>query len=184
MSNLQDQTKSKMNQAIEHLKQELKNIRTGRANPAILDSVTVELYGSRMRLKEIANISTPEPRQLMITPFDASSAGKIRKDIEAADMGLQPVLDGNSIRINIPPMDQSQREEKVKLCHKKREECKVSIRNIRRDCNELARKLKADGTLAEDQLKREEKQIQELTDKYCKTADEVSLVKEKEIMVV
>jgi ribosome recycling factor len=184
MSNLQDQAKTKMNQALEHLKQELKNIRTGRANPSILEGITVEVYGARVRLKEVANISTPEPRQLLITPFDANNAGKIRKDIEAANIGLQPILDGNAIRINIAPMDQSQREERVKLCHKKREECKVSIRNVRRDSNELARKLKSAGELAEDALKREEKQIQELTDKFCKMADDISEQKEKEIMVV
>lgn len=184
MSSLSDEAKSKMNQVIEHLKHELKSIRTGRANPTMIEAIVVEVYGTKMRLKDLGNISTPEPRQLLITPYDLHNAGSIRQSIEKANLGLQPVLDGNVVRITIPPMDEQQRLEMVKLCHKKREEAKVGIRNVRRDCNDAARKQKSDGDLSEDQLKTEEKHIQELTDKFCKQCDEVSAVKEKEVMVV
>lgn len=179
-----DQTKTKMVAAIEHLKNELKNIRTGRANASMLDSISVEVYGSPMRLKEIASVTTPESRQLLITPYDAQNAGAIGKAIEKANLGFMPIVDGNAVRIKIPPMDESMRKEMVKLCHKKKEECKVSIRNIRRDCNELVRKEKADGIIAEDMMKKMEKTIQELTDKFCREADEVSQKKETEVTTV
>lgn len=179
-----DQTKAKMVAAIEHLKNELKNIRTGRANASMLDSISVEVYGSPMRLKEIASVTTPESRQILVTPYDAQNSGAIGKAIEKANIGLMPIVDGNSVRIKIPPMDESTRKEMVKLCHKRKEECKVSIRNIRRDCNELVRKEKADGVIAEDMMKKMEKTIQELTDKFCKEADDVSQKKEVEVTTV
>jgi ribosome recycling factor len=178
------QAKSKMAAAIEHLKEELKGIRTGRANPAMLDNVTVEIYGTFMRLKEIATVNTPEPRQLLITPFDPQNKGYISKAIEKANLGYMPSIDGNVVRIKIPPMDENMRKEMIKICHKRREEGKVSIRNIRRDCNELAKKQQKDGIIAEDVLKRLEKQIQELTDKYCKEADDLTDKKEKEVSMI
>lgn len=179
-----DQTKNKMNAAIEHLKNELKTIRTGRANPAMLDSVTVEVYGSSMRIKELASITTPEARQILVTPFDPQTTGAIGKAIEKANIGLMPIVDANLVRIKIPPMDEALRKEMVKMCHKKREEAKVGIRNVRRDANEAARKQKADGEITEDAMKKLEKTIQELTDKYCKEADEISEKKEKEVTTI
>ncbi len=178
------QTKAKMAAAIEHLKNELKNIRTGRANPAILDGVTVEVYGSQMRMKELASVSAPEARQLLITPYDPQNASAIAKGIERANLGLQPYVDGHLVRIKIPPMDEAVRKEMIKICHKKREECKVSVRNERRHGNELARKQKTDGVLAEDILKKVEKEIQDLTDKFCKEADDLSDKKEKEVSTI
>lgn len=179
-----DDAKNKMNHALDYLKAELKNIRSGRANPGMLEGVQVEVYGTRMRLKELANISAPEPRQLLITPFDHSNLSAVRKGIEAANTGFQPILDGNVVRISVPPMDESQRVEMCKLCHKKREECKVSVRNVRRDCNEMVRKLESAGKLDKDTLAREEKEIQKLTDNFCKQADDLSMAKEKEIMTI
>lgn len=179
-----DQAKTKMIAAIEHLKNELKNIRTGRANAGMLDNVMVEVYGSPMRLKEVASVTTPEARQLLITPYDAKNASAIGKAIERANLGVMPIVDGNLVRIKIPPMDESMRKEMVKVCHKRREESKVSIRNIRRDCNELIRKEKADGNIAEDMMKKMEKTIQELTDKYCKEADDIAQKKEVEVTTV
>lgn len=184
MSSIIDQTKAKMTAALEHLKNELKNIRSGRANPAMLDNVQADIYGSMMRLKDIASVSAPEPRQLLITPFDPHNAGVISKAIERANLGVQPILDGNIVRIKIPPMDDSLRKEMVKLCHKKREESKVSIRNIRRDSNEAVKKQKNDGIIPEDVMKKQEKSVQELTDKFCKEADDLSDKKEKEIITV
>lgn len=179
-----DQAKTKMNAALEHLKNELKSIRTGRANPGMLDNVTVEVYGSQMRIKDVANVTTPESRLILITPFDVHNTNAIGKAIEKANLGFMPIVDGNVVRIKIAQMDDSMRKEMVKLCHKRREEAKVGIRNIRRDSNEAARKQKADGEISEDIMKKLEKNIQEMTDKYCKEADELSEKKEKEIATI
>jgi ribosome recycling factor len=173
-----------MTQALEHLTVELKNIRTGRANPGLVEGVLVEVYGSQMRLKDIANITMPELRQLLITPYDGNNAGAIRKGIELANLGLNPILEGGTVRITIASMDESQRKDMVKLSHKRREDCKISIRNARRDGNDFARKQKNDGDISEDLLKNEEKSIQDLTDEYCKKADELTAVKEKEVMTI
>lgn len=178
------ETKEKMAAAIEHLKTELKNIRTGRANPGMVDSVFVEIYGAQMRIKDVASINAPEPRQLLITPFDSQNTNAIGKAIEKANIGLMPIVDGNVVRLKIPQMDDSVRKEMIKLCHKRREEAKVSIRNVRRDSNnEIGRQLKA-STIAEDQKNKLEKNIQDLTDKACKEADELSEKKEKEISTI
>lgn len=182
--NILDQAKSKMAAALEHLKNELKSIRTNRANPSMLDGVSVEVYGSTMRIKEVANVTSPEARLLLITPFDPSTTNAIGKSIEKANLGFMPIVDGNAIRIKIPSMDENARKEMVKQCHKKKEEAKISIRNIRRECNEAAKKQKADGDLPEDALKKLEKTIQELTDKSCKEADELAEKKEKEVTTI
>ncbi len=184
MANAAEQAKMKMLAAVEHFKQELKNLRTGRANPSILDHVTVEVYGSHMRLKELANVTAPEARMLLVTPFDPQTAGAISKGIEKANLNVQPVLDGHVVRIPIPPMDESMRKEMVKLGKKKVEDAKVAIREIRRKQNEQVRKEKADGDLTEDLMKKFEKNIQEYTDQYCKEVDAAMTVKEKEIMTV
>lgn len=179
-----DQTKTKMVATIDHFKQELKNLRSNRANPGILDTVVVELYGTPMRLKEVATVTAPEPRQLLVTPFDPKSAGAIGKGIEKANLNLQPIVEGNIVRINIPPMDENTRKEIVKQGKKKAEDTKIVIREIRRKSNELVRKQKADGEITEDIMKKAEKTIQEYTDKYCKEIDDLFTAKEKEIMTV
>lgn len=179
-----DQTKEKMTAALEHLKSELKNIRTGRANPSMLDNVQVEIYGSMMRIKECASITTPEPRMLLITPFEPKNSAAIGKAIEKANIGVMPIVDGNVVRIKISQMDDSVRKEMVKLCHKRLEEAKISIRNIRRDANEAVRKKKAAGEIAEDLMKKNEKTIQDLTDKSCREADEITEKKEKEVSTI
>jgi len=173
-----------MTAVLEHLKIELKSIRTGRANPAMLDGITVEVYGSQMRIKELASVTSPESRQLVITPFDNHNKGPISKAIEKANLGVMPIVDGNLVRIKIPPMNEEMRKEMVKQCHKKREEAKVGIRNVRRDSNESARKQKTDGLIAEDIMKKLEKNIQELTDKYCKEADDLAAKKEIEVSTI
>jgi ribosome recycling factor len=180
--NIFDQAKTKMGAALDHLKNELKSIRTNRANPGMLDNVSVEVYGSMMRIKDVANVTAPEARLLLITPFDPSTTNPIGKSIERA--GFLPIVDGNAIRIKIPPMDENARKEKVKECHKKKEEAKISIRNIRRECNEAAKKQKTAGDITEDDLKKLEKNIQELTDKSCKEADDLSEKKEKEVTTI
>ncbi|MDF2550387.1 MAG: rrf [Chlamydiales bacterium] len=184
MADLIKETKEKMNAALEHFKKELRSIRTGRANPEILDNVTVEVYGSAMRLRDMATISVPEPRQILITPFDATNCGAIAKGIEKANLGLPPRIDGKAVRIQIPDMTTERRQEMKDVVHRKREDCKVAIRNHRRDSNELARRQKSDGLIAEDVMKKLEKGIQELTDKSCKEADTIAEQKEKEISTI
>lgn len=183
MSTLDD-VKQKMSHAIEHLKSELKSIRTGRANPAMLDNVHVEVYGSKMRLKEIASINAPEPRLLLVVPFDRSQAPLIGKAIIEANIGFNPVVDGNAVRVPIPQMDENLRKQMAKECHKRCEEAKIAIRNIRQDANKSIRQQKADGHLPEDLMKSNEKKIQELTDKYCKEAEEITTTKENEVMKI
>lgn len=173
-----------MEAALEHLKTELKNIRTGRATPGMLDHVNVEVYGTQMRLRDVASVTAPEPRQLVITPFDVSNVHAIGKGIEKANLGYLPIIDGNAVRINIPQMDQEVRKEMVKVAHKRCEEAKVAVRHVRREIIEEVRKQKSSGEITEDDLKRLEKSVQDLTDKFCHKADEATHVKEKEIMTI
>lgn len=184
MASILDEAKEKMNGALEHLKTDLKSIRTGRANTSLLDGVMVEVYGSLVKLKEVASVTAPEARQLLITPYDSKNVNVIAKSIEKADLGVTPMADGNVVRIKIAPMDEAKRKEMVKISHKRREDGKITIRNIRRDMNEKARKQKQEGILPEDQLKKIEKGVQELTDKFCQLADEATAQKEKEIMTI
>lgn len=179
-----EQTKSKMQAALDHFKAELKNLRTNRANPGMLEGVMVEVYGAQMRIKELANITSPESRQLLISPFDPQTAGPIAKGIERANLNLQPIVEGQSIRINIPPMDESMRKQIAKQGKQKAEDAKIVVRDIRRKNNELVRKQKTDGLITEDVMKKDEKIIQDLTDKFCKEIDDLFTAKEKEIMAV
>jgi ribosome recycling factor len=184
MTSVTEDTKKKMQATLDHFKGELKSLRSNRANPGMLDGVSVEVYGSQMRIKELANVTSPEPRQLLISPFDPQTAGAIAKGIEKANLNVQPVVEGQVIRINIPPMDESMRKTIVKQGKQKAEDAKIVIRDVRRKNNELVRKQKADGIVTEDVMKKEEKGIQELTDKFCKEIDDLFAAKEKEIMTV
>ncbi len=177
-------TEKNMAQSKDHLHEELKHIRTGRADPQMLNSVKVEAYGSSMRLKELATITSPEPRQILVTPFDSQNLGAIRKGIETANLNINPIVDGNLIRLNVPPMDQSMRADMVKLAKKKGEDTKISIRNTRRDGNEALKKLKGSGELPEDLVKKGENDIQKLTDRFCKEIDEIISCKEKDILAI
>jgi ribosome recycling factor len=184
MSPVEAQVKAAMQAAIDHLKQELKALRTGRANSAMLDKVTVEVYGSHLRLKELANISVPEARQILVTPFDFSNAHAIKKGIEAANLGMNPMIDGKVIRINIPPMDEAMRKQMTKQCKELGEKSKIVMREVRRKFNDLIKKQKSDGTMPEDIMKKLEKIIQDLTDRFCKEIDTATAEKEKEIMTI
>jgi len=178
------EVESKMQATLDHFKQELKNLRTNRANPGMVEGVSVEVYGTHMKIKELANISAPEPRQILITPFDPQTAAAISKGIEKANLNLQPVLESGAIRINVPPMDQTVRTEIVKQGKKKAEDAKIALREIRRKSNDTLRKQKADGIITEDVMKKLEKAVQDFTDKFCKTVDDLFAAKEKEIMAV
>ncbi len=181
---IQEETKKKMHQCIEFYKQELRNIRAGRATAALIEGVLIEAYNSQMKLKELGNISSPESRQLLITPFDGSLAGPISKGIEKANLGLRSSVEGKTVRVFFPELTQERRKDLITQCHKKREDCKISIRSVRRDVNEFLKKQKAASIITEDDIKREEKHIQELTDKFCKEADDACVEKEKEISTI
>jgi len=184
MSQTENQVKAAMQAAIDHLKQELKSLRTGRANASMLDKVHVEVHGARMPIKSVASVTVPEPRQIVVTPFDYSSINAIAKGIEAANLGIQPRVDGKVVRIPIPPPDENLRKQIAKQCKDLGEKTKIVVREARRKFNELVRKQKTDGVIAEDQMKRLEKTIQDLTDRSCKEVDTVCAEKEKEIMTV
>lgn len=175
---------SKMKNALEHFKTELRNLRTARANPAVLDSVLVDCYGSSMRLKDLAQVSAPEARQLLVTPYDPQTVGAIAKGIERANLNLMPIADGHVVRVPVPPLTEEVRRETVKISKKKAEDAKVQMRHIRKDGNDTIKKQKNDQEIPEDMFKKMEKQIQELTDKYCKEVDVCCAQKEKDIMEV
>lgn len=181
---IKEETERGMKEALDHLSQELKNIRTGRANPGILDSISVEIYGTQMRIRDLGSITVPEPRQLLISPYDKHNTGAIGKAIDKANLGFRPIVEGDVVRINFPTMDESVRKDMIKLCHKRREEAKVSIRNVRAHSNKIVRDDKNSGNISEDLMNHHEKDIQTLTDKYCKMADDISHQKEKEISTV
>lgn len=179
------QTESKMKASLEHFKNDLKALRSNRANPAMLDNVFVEAYGSKMRVKELASITTPESRQILISPFDPQMLQAIAKGIEKDhSLNLRPMIEGQQIRINIPPMDGSMREKLAKQVDAKAEEEKVAIRGIRQVGNESSRKQKAEGLITEDEIKKNEKEIQKLTDTFCKDIENLAKAKKQELMTV
>jgi len=184
VNSIDNQVKTAMQAALEHLKQELKSLRTGRANSSVLDHVHVDVYGSKMNLKTLANVTVPESRQIVVTPFDVSTVHAIAKGIEAANLGIHPMIDGKVIRLNVPPMDETIRRQIAKQCKELGEKAKIVMRDIRRKFNELVRKQKADSVVTEDQMKKFEKTIQDLTDRFCKDCDSICAEKEKEIMTV
>ncbi|GAE24284.1 ribosome recycling factor [Halalkalibacter wakoensis JCM 9140] len=174
----------RMSKAIEALNRELAKLRAGRANPALLDRVTVEYYGAETPLNQLATISVPEARLLLIQPFDKSSIANIERAIQMADLGLTPSNDGTVIRLTIPPLTEERRKDLVKLVKKAAEEAKVAVRNVRRDANDELKKLQKDGEMTEDELRRSNDDVQKVTDKSIAQVDEVAEKKEKEIMEV
>ena len=177
------EAKDKMEKAIEHYRQEVSFIRTGRASTHILNSVKVDYYGVPTPLNNVANITIPEAQLISIQPFDPSSIELIEKAITESDIGLTPNNDGNIIRLNIPTLTEDRRKELVKQVHKIIEEGKISIRNIRRDANEQLKKLEKSHDLSEDNLKRELDNIQELTNQRISSLDEIQKNKEKELLI-
>ncbi|MEW6770676.1 MAG: ribosome recycling factor [Bacillota bacterium] len=173
-----------MKKAVEHLKRELTTIRTGRATPALLDKIMVNYYGSPTPVNQLATINVPEPRLLVIQPWDKNVLSEIERAIMKSDLGINPVNDGAVIRLVLPQLTQERRQELVKLVRKKAEEERVAVRNIRRDTNDELKKLQKEGGFSEDELKRFQGEVQKLTDKYIKEIDNVLAAKEKEIMEV
>jgi len=176
--------KTRMAKAIDALKAEFNAVRAGRANPALLDRLTVEYYGVVTPVKQMANISAPDPRTLVIQPWDKTAIPEIEKAVLKSGLGLTPNSDGTIIRLGIPQLTQERRGELVKLVRKKTEESKVAIRNIRRDANDMIKALQKDGDISEDDERRHQEEIQKLTDKYTLLADEQLGIKEAEILEV
>lgn len=181
---IKDDAKQKMQKALDHYKEELKNLRTGRPSSAMLDSVVVEVYGGAIKLKELATTSVIDSNQLIISPFDAANVQALAKGIEKANLGLRPSIEGAIIRVPIPPMSEERRYEIVKEAKEKGEKAKIMIREHRRKSNDCLKKQKLDGEIAEDEQKKQEKCIQKLTDTFCKDVDDCFHSKEKEIVQV
>ena len=174
----------KMQKTIKVLKEDLHSIRAGRANPALLDRIVVDYYGSPTPLKQIAAISAPEPRLLVIQPYDKSAIQPIEKVITQSDLGINPSNDGKTIRLAVPQLTEERRKDLLKVVKKTGEEAKVAIRNERRDANDKLKKMQKSGELTEDDLKKAEDDVQKATNKYVEITDELVEKKEKEIMEV
>ena len=172
---------AKMDKTIEALKKDFATIRTGKANPSILNGVTVEYYGSMMPISQIANISAPDPQSILVKPYDKSILKVIEKAIQTANLGFNPLNDGDVIRIPIPPLNEQTRKDLVKQAKKIAENNKVAIRNIRRDFMELLKKMEKDGDISEDELKRNSDKVQKVTDDSTKKIDQLADEKRKEI---
>lgn len=179
-----DEYKNKMEQALEFLNSSYAEIRAGRANPAILNKIMVSYYGTPTPINQIAGISVPEARMILIQPWDQNVLREIEKALNEANLGVTPMSDGKLIRIVFPELTEERRLEITKEVKKKAEETKITIRNIRREANDELQKTKKDDNLSEDDVKRSEDNIQDLTDKYTKRVDEMADDKEKEIMTV
>jgi len=184
LSKVLDYTKSKMEKALNCIKEEFMRIRTGRASATLLDGLKINYYGALTPLKQIANISIPEYNLVIIHPWDKKCLSEIEKAIWKSDLGLSPVNDGNIIRLSIPPLNEERRKELVKSVHKEAENGRVAIRNIRREMNDLVKKYEKEGNISEDELKEYQKKIQNLTDEYIERIDKLLDLKEKEIMEV
>jgi ribosome recycling factor len=182
-SSLKDAT-DKMAKAVAHLKEDLAAIRTGRAAPALLNRVSVDYYGTTVPLNQLTSISVPEPRLLMVTPFDKNAIGAIEKAIQTSDLGITPSNDGNVIRLAFPPLTEERRKDLVKSVHHRAEEARVAVRNVRRHSKEEMEKLEREHVISEDDLKRAEKELQKLTDQHVADVDEIQRHKEQELMEV
>lgn len=184
MNELIKNTEEKMRKSIDALEREYKSIRAGRANAAVLDRVMVDYYGVPTPVQQMAAVSVPEARTLLIAPWDKSTLKDIEKAILTSEIGINPQNDGTSIRLNFPPLTEERRKDIVKDIRKKGEDAKVAVRNQRRDALDRLKALKKNNTITEDDEANGEKKIQNLTDKFCKEIDELANAKEKEIMEI
>ena len=174
----------KMNKAIEVFSKELSSLRTGRANAAMLDLVKVDVYGQQMPINQLGSITTPEPRMINIQVWDQNNVALIDSSIKKSELGLNPQIDGQLIRLPIPELNEERRNELKKLIKSMGEKCKISIRNIRRDANEELKRLLKSKEIGEDDEKSHEKNVQNITDKHISIVDEKIVIKEKEIMII
>ena len=174
----------KMSKSIDSVSADFASVRAGRANASVLDRIMVDYYGSPTPIQQIASITSPDPRSLVIQPWDTSAVKLIKKAIETSDLGINPQDDGRSLRLAFPQLTEERRKELVKQIHKYGENGKVAIRNIRRDAMDYFKKLEKKSEITEDELKQAEKELQKMTDDSCKKIDELLAKKEKELMAV
>lgn len=173
-----------MEKAIEALRREFSGVRTGKASPALLDSIRVDAYGSSVPLIQVATVSAPEPRMLIVQPWDRGMFGPVEKAIQASDLGLNPSNDGKVIRVPIPALTEDRRKEYVRILHKMAEEARVSIRHYRKEANDEIKTRQKDGELSEDQARREQDEVQKLTDRNIQSVEDLLKHKEAEVMEV
>jgi ribosome recycling factor len=173
--------RNKMQKAIGHLKEEMGSIRTGRASPALLSRITVDYYGATVPLQQLASITVPEPRTLLVQPFDKNSIQSIEKALQSSDLGITPSNDGQVIRLSIPQLTEERRRELVKVVSGRAEDGRVAVRNVRRHHKDELEKLEKDRAISEDDLKRAEKELQRLTDQFVAEVDEILVHKEQEL---
>lgn len=184
IADIQKNAKTKMEHSVEAFKHNLTKIRTGRASPALLDTIHVEYYGSMVPLSQVANVSLIDARTISVQPWEKNMAAKVEKAIRESDLGLNPASMGDLIRVPMPPMSEERRKEMTKIVRAEGESAKVVIRNLRRDANEAAKKMVKDKEASEDELKRAEAEVQKLTDKQIAEIDALVAAKEQDIMAV
>jgi len=184
LNDVYSESKSRMKGAVTALEEDLSGIRTGRANPALVEKIPVEYYGAPTPLQQLASIGVPEPRQLLIRPFDPATVKNVERAILASDLGLTPNSDGKSIRLNLPPLTQERRQELVRMVKNRVEEARVAIRNVRRDSIKDLREFENEKMISEDDLKRGEEELQKITDTFIEEVNKVGERKETEVMEV
>lgn len=184
LKEIQKEAEGRMKGAIQALEEDLAGIRTGRAHPALVEKLQIEYYGNPTPLQQLASISVPEPRSLLIRPFDASMLKAIDRGIQASDLGLTPNNDGKSIRLNLPPLTEERRRDLVKVVHNRVEEARIAVRNVRRDVNKDLKEFEQEKMISEDERKRGEDDVQKLTDRMIDEINAVGERKEKEILEV
>ncbi len=177
-------TREQMEAAVDAMRREFATVRTGKATPALLDTVRVDAYGSKVPLNQVATVSTPEPRLIVIQPWDKSVMTNVERAIQSADLGLNPSNDGDVIRVPIPPLSEERRKDMVRLLHKMAEEGRVSIRHARQEANKELKQLEHDHEISEDEAHRQMDEVQSLTDQYITRIDELMTAKEAEVMEV
>ena len=179
-----ESAKKRMDEALEAIRREFASVRTSKATPALLDTIRVDAYGSKMPINQLATINTPEPTLLVVQPYDRSLMGEVERAIRASDLGLNPATDGNLIRIPIPPLNEQRRKEYVKVLHKMAEEGRISIRHARREVRDELHALVKKHEVGEDDAKRREEQLDKLTHEYTAKVDELLKKKETEVMAI
>ncbi|MDD2554742.1 MAG: ribosome recycling factor [Syntrophaceticus sp.] len=184
MDNALKQTENRMKKSVELLVKDYSTMRAGRATPSLLENVLVDYYGTPTPVNQMATVTVPEPRLLAIQPWDKNMMPQIEKAILKSDLGINPISDGNVIRLTVPTLTEEKRKDLVKVVHKKAEEGRIAIRNLRREINDQIKGVEKKGDISEDMAKRYLNDTQELTDKYTKKIDEVAAAKEKEIMEI
>jgi ribosome recycling factor len=179
-----DEAEDKMKSTLSVFEEDLSQMRSGRASTALVNHLIVDYYGQETELRQLASISTPEAMQILIRPYDKSSVSNIQKAIQASDIGVNPNVDGESIRLNMPALTKERRKELVKFLHGRMEETRIAIRNIRRSANSDLQEFEKEKMISEDDRKRGENEVQKLTDQYIKKIDDIGADKEKEIMII